>query len=87
MTPSDPVTAIREKIRAFIVDRFMLGTDPGSLHDDDSFLDTGIIDSTGILELIGFLEQEFAIQIQEEEMIPDNLDSLDKASAFVAGKR
>jgi acyl carrier protein len=86
MTENADSNSIREKIRNFVIDRFLLGTDPGSLHDDDSFLETGLIDSTGVLELIGFIEGTFGIRIQEEEMVPDNLDSLALATAFVCGK-
>ena len=65
----------RDKIREFIVENFLFGSDDG-LTDETSFLDEGIIDSTGILELVNFLEEEFEIAVDDEELIPENLDSI-----------
>lgn len=77
---------IQSVVRAYIVDNFLFGDDRG-LKDGASFLDNGIIDSTGILELVAFLEEEFMIKVNDEELLPENLDSLDKVSAFVALKQ
>jgi acyl carrier protein len=66
---------LREKIRGYIVDNFLFGDDSG-LDDSDSFLESGLIDSTGILEVIGFLEETFSIKVNDEELIPENLDSI-----------
>lgn len=73
-------------IRAFIMANFYVA-DPQTLSDDDSLLDAGIIDSTGVLDLIGFVEQEFGITVADDELVPENLDSISRLSAFVAGKR
>lgn len=78
---------IRDKIRNFITDNFMMGMNPESLTDGDSLLDKGIVDSTGILELIGFLEENFEIQIDDEELIPENLDSVVNLVNFVNRKK
>ena len=78
---------IKATVRGFIVDNFLFGTEDESLTDDASFLETGIIDSTGILELITFVEKTFEITIADDEMLPENLDSLDQISAFVLRKR
>lgn len=78
---------IKAEIRNFIVDNFMLGMNPGELADKDSLLDKGIVDSTGVLELVGFLEETFEIQIDDEELIPENLDSVDKIAVYVSGKQ
>jgi acyl carrier protein len=66
---------LREQIRSYIIDNFLFGDDSG-LDDSDSFLESGIIDSTGILEVIGFLEEKFSIKVNDEELIPENLDSI-----------
>lgn len=68
---------IREEIREFILDNFMMGMKGDKLNDSDSLLDKGIIDSTGILELVGFLEGNYQIKVEDEELIPENLDSVD----------
>jgi acyl carrier protein len=80
------MAANKEKIKAFIVENFMFGSSDG-LTDDTSFLDDGIIDSTGILELVDFLEQEFGIKIEDEELVPENLDSINNVDAFIARKQ
>jgi len=79
------VDTILNVIRAYIVENFLFGDD-SELGDSTSFLGNGIIDSTGILELVAFLETEFSIKIQDEELLPDNLDSLEKVSIFISGK-
>ena len=74
---------IKEKIRNFMIENFLFGEDT-DLKDDTSFLEEGIIDSTGVLELIEFLEEEFNIQIDDEDLIPENLDSLNNLEQFIA---
>jgi acyl carrier protein len=75
----------RDKIRAFIMENFLFGNDQG-LNDDTSFLDEGIIDSTGILELVSFLEEEFDISVEDEEILPENLDSITNVTAYLEKK-
>ena len=72
-------------IRQFVVDSFLFGDDE-RLEDDTSFLGSGIIDSTGILELIGFLEDSYDITIRDEELIPENLDSVANVARYVKRK-
>jgi len=74
-----------EKVRGFVVENFLFGKDDG-LQNDTSFLDGGIIDSTGILELVGFLEEEFSISIEDEELVPENLDSINNIIAYMEKK-
>ena len=75
----------KEKVRAFIVENFMFGNDEG-LSDETSFLEEGIIDSTGVLELVDFLEEEFNISVDDEELIPENLDSIKNLSGYLERK-
>ena len=77
--------SIIEMVRQFIVTNFLFG-DGRQLQDDTSFLQSGIIDSTGMLELITYLEETFGIKIQDNELVPENLDSLARVAAFVARK-
>jgi len=72
-------------IKEFIIENFLFG-DGENLQDDASFLDNGIIDSTGILELITFLEEKFGISVKDDELIPDNLDSLTKVAGYLERK-
>ena len=74
-----------EIIRSYIVENFLFGDDSG-LEDDTSFLDEGILDSTAALELVGFLEKEFSITVDDEEVIPDNLDSINNVVKFIKEK-
>jgi acyl carrier protein len=78
--------SIKTSVRAFIVENFLFGQADEGLTDDVSFLGVGIIDSTGILELVTFIEERYEIQIEDDEMLPENLDSLDNVSAFVLRK-
>jgi acyl carrier protein len=77
---------ISAKIWRFILDNFLFGNEPESFSSRDSFLKCGIVDSTGILELIEYLEGTFRIEIREEEMLPENLDSLANVTTFVYRK-
>ena len=77
---------IESKLRNFILDNYLFTDDQSALNSEDSFLDTGIIDSTGIVELIYFLEEEFGVAVEDNEMIPENLDSVMKVMKFVKTK-
>ena len=77
--------AIEQQIRAFIADNFLYGEDR-AVAGADSFLELGIIDSTGVLELVTFLERSFALKVEDAELIPENLDSVDSLVAFVRRK-
>jgi len=79
------MTMKKMKIKSFIVENFLFGEANG-LSDDTSFLEEGIIDSTGVLELITFLEDEFLIKIKDEEVIPENLDSINNLNVFLEKK-
>jgi len=76
------VSETRDRVRAFIVENFLFGNDEG-LNDDTSFLDKGIIDFTGILELVGFLEEEHSNSVEDEELVPENLDSINNVVAYL----
>lgn len=75
----------RDEIRRFVVEQFLFGQED-ELQDDASFLEQGIIDSTGVLELVSHLQERYQIAIKDEELIPDNLDSINAVVAFVARK-
>ena len=78
---------IREKIRHYILQNFLFTDDESALTDGDSFLAGGLIDSTGILEIIYFIEETFGMCVNEEEMLPENLDSVNNLVAFVSRKQ
>lgn len=77
--------SVHESIRAFVVDNFLFGDENG-LSSDSSFLDEGIVDSTGILELVAYIETEFGIRIADHELVPENLDSIERVAAFIERK-
>lgn len=72
----------REAIREFITTNFYVA-DPAGLDDGDSLLDGGIVDSTGVLEVVAFLEGRFGIRVEDKDIVPENLDSIDALEAFV----
>lgn len=78
---------IKQTVRSYILENFLMGGDAGEqLTDDRSFLDHHIIDSTGFVELVTFLEGTYRIRIADEEMVPENLDSLENVARFVTSK-
>jgi acyl carrier protein len=74
------------ELRQFIVENFLFGKEDAPLANGDSLLELGIIDSTGVLELVSFLEQKYGFTIQDEELVPENLDSIDRLVRFVTRK-
>lgn len=78
--------SVENKVRQYIVDNFLFGKDDESLEDTTSFLDMGIIDSTGVLEIILFIEEAFDIKMNDQEMLPENLDSIANIARFVAAR-
>ena len=77
----------RDTLRKFILEDYLFTDDQDALQDDTSFLDEGILDSMGILEIIVFLEEEFGVAVANDEMIPANLDSVANLLAFIERKR
>ena len=79
-------TDIRDKIIDFVRNNFLMGDESVKLEENDSFLEKGIVDSTGILELVGFVEESFGFRVEDEELMPENFDSLRNISSFVLRK-
>lgn len=79
--------SVDERVRQYILENFLFSDDPSLLDPDDSFLERGLIDSTGMLEVILFLEETYGVKVADEEMIPENLDSVRKIAAFVQRKK
>jgi acyl carrier protein len=77
--------SINNDVRNFVVDTFLFGEDDG-LQDDSSFLAEGIVDSTGIMQLVSFLQERYRVSIEDEELIPDNLDSIKRVATFIEEK-
>ena len=82
---SSPET-IEQEIRQFLRENFPLSADGIVLERDDSLIEVGVIDSTGVLELIGFIEERYEIEIADEEVLPENLDSIASITRFVGEK-
>jgi acyl carrier protein len=76
------MSEIKTKVRAFIVENFLYGND-GNLKDETSFLEGGILDSTGVLELVSFLEETFSIHVEGDDLVPENLDSLNNLQVYL----
>ena len=77
--------AIREAIRNFIFENFILDAED-QLKDDDSLLEKGVIDSTGVLELVAFIEEKYNFTVEDEELVPENLDSIRNIAEFILRK-
>jgi acyl carrier protein len=81
------MSEVENKVRAFIEDNFLFRDDRATLSASESLLDAGLIDSTGILELVAFLEAEFGIQMADADIVPDNLDSIKAIVGYVERKQ
>lgn len=80
------MTDIREELKKFIIDNYLVGFGKKSLSYDDSFLEKGIIDSIGVIELTAYLQSHYGIRIEVAEIIPENLDTLNNLKSFIERK-
>ena len=78
--------SIKTDVRSFIEENFLFHMENVELSDSDSLLEAGVVDSTAVLELVGFLEDKYRIQLEDREIIPQNLDSIKVIASFVKGK-
>ena len=78
--------SVENKIREYVLENYLFTDDQSALNSEDSFLEKGILDSTGILEIIYFIEDEFNISVADEEMIPENLDSVSRIVKYIGSK-
>lgn len=76
---------VRDQVRTFITSNFYVA-DPAALGDEVSLLDRGVIDSTGVLEVITYIEETFRIKVDQNEMLPENLDSIERIAHYVSRK-
>lgn len=74
---------LRTEIRSFLIDNFLFGEGGDSLTDDDSLVEAGLIDSLGVAELVAFIEGRFGVVADDDELVPDNFDSVARIAAFV----
>ena len=81
------VPEIEEKIRTFLIENFVLSEQLVELGFDESFLENGVVDSTGILELVFFVEDQFGIQIDTSEVLPENFDSVNCLASYIRRKQ
>lgn len=81
------MSTIKAEVRRYIEENLLLGAGAVSPGDDESFLEHQVLDSTGFLELVAHLEDTYGIKIGDDEMVPENLDSLSAIEAFVLGKK
>ena len=86
MRETAALDACRDQVRAFLAANFYVG-DMAALRDDTSLIDKGIIDSTGVLEVVGFIEQTFGIAVDDSELLPENLDTIQGIAAYVIRKQ
>ena len=77
---------IEQELRQFVIDNFLFGEGEEKFSNDDSFLDTGIVDSMGILQLVSFVQEKYAIRVADDELMPDNWDSVRRVAGFVQRK-
>jgi acyl carrier protein len=77
---------LKTQVRQYIVDNLLMGANAAELRDEDSFMESQVIDSVGVLELVSFLEKNFSIEVEAQEMLPENLDSLNGIARYLQRK-
>ena len=75
------------ELRQYVIDNFLFGQGGSELKNDDSFMERGIVDSTGVLELVAFLEEQFQVKVEDEDLIPANLDSINNLLLYLKKKQ
>ncbi len=80
------VDATKNSIRGYVLENFLFTDDDEQLRDNDSFLEEGIVDSTGVLELVMFVEETFGIEVEDDEIVPENFDSVEQLAHYVQSK-
>jgi acyl carrier protein len=78
--------SIEKELREYIVETFLFGQGGEDLKNDDSLLEMGIVDSTGVLEIVAFLDEKWQLAVEDEELVPENFDSIGRLVAFVEKK-
>jgi acyl carrier protein len=77
---------IKMKVKTFIIENFLFGDTSNAIADDASLIENDVIDSTGVLELVAFIEDQFAITVADADIVPANLDSIARISGFIERK-
>lgn len=78
---------VKAQIRHYVVENLLFGSSGVDLHDSTSFLKQGIVDSTGVVELVLFVEEAFGIEVDDDDIVPDNFDSIGNLAAYIAQQR
>ena len=82
----DQVMDVKEQIRSYVAESLLFSSNGYEFSDNASFLDKGIVDSTGVVELVLFVEENFGIEVDNDEIVPDNFDSVDNLAAYIQRK-
>ena len=78
---------LKKELREYIVENFLFGDEETKFEDEESFMEKGILDSTGILDVILFIEENYGIKVEDDELVPENLDSINNLSKFISKKQ
>jgi acyl carrier protein len=78
---------VKQQIRQFVAENFLFSNNGFDLDDDESFLEAGVVDSLGVLELVTFVEEKFDVQVPDEDIVPDNFDSVDNLATYIGNRR
>lgn len=79
--------SVKQQIKTYVAENFIFSSNGFDLDEDESFLDAGVVDSLGVLELVTFVEETFTIQVADDEIVPDNFDSVNNMSAYIERKQ
>jgi acyl carrier protein len=77
---------LEQEVRQFIIDNFVFGNGDGSFSNEDSFLETGLLDSMSVMTLVEFVKEQYAISVEDDELVPDHWDSVSRIASFVQSR-
>ena len=77
---------IEQEVRQFVIENFVFESDNRDFSNDDSFFDTGLLDSMGVLTLVEFVKEKYEIAVEDDELLPENWDSVNRIANFVQGR-
>jgi acyl carrier protein len=75
---------VKDQIKKYIAENFLFSSNGFTLDDDESFLEAGVVDSLGVVELVSFVEENFHVQVPDDDIVPDNFDSVDNLAAYIS---
>ena len=75
---------LKEQIKSYIAENFLFSSNGFDMDEDESFLEAGVVDSLGVVELVSFVEETYNFEVPDDDIVPDNFDSVDNLAAYIS---